>query len=258
MMMGSSGMPALLRAFSPTSLGLTAWYRSTATSGDVTQWADVLGGTAIMFNAARAATAQADKALSFNGATPDVGSVQLGANNFNVNHFAIFLRAKPTAAAGTQTLFAIMNGTGGAVRCIEIRPTIAAFRVDVYSTSGGDGRRYSYNAQVAAGVARTWGVEFTSSGATELDRTVVSRDGSILVPSASVDLGAGGAPLQLVAATGRAVFGNFHDSAVASNPFTGLLGWDVFIRAGSRMAGATAGVMTQQARTNITTFEPLT
>ncbi len=249
----------LLRAFDPSSLGLTAWYRSGATSGDVASIPDVLGGTSIMFNAARAPTAQADKALAYTAATPDVGSILIGANNFNVNTLAVFFKAKPTAVATTQMLLSLNIGTNGAgVRCFDIAFASAALRLDVYS-SGTNGRRLTYNTQVAAGTARMWGFEFFGVGAGENDRLVMTRNGAILTPSSAIDLSGGGSPTTLVnAAGGRMLWGNFNDSAVASNAYGGLLGWDIFIRAAARMSGATAGIMTQQARDNLNTYEPLT
>lgn len=256
---GRSGTNPLLRAFNPTSLGLTAWYRSGATSGDVTSWAEVLGGAALTFNAARAPTAQSNKALRFTAATPDVGGVLIGANNFNRDYLGIVFRAKPSAVVTNQTFFSLNIGTAGAgARILDFMIASAALRVDVYS-AGSAGRRYTYNS-VASTAARQWELSWNKDGAGENDRTIVFRDAVELVPSSSTDLGAGGVPTQLVAAGGggRILFGNFNDSAVASNPFGGDFGWDIFIRAGSRMTGATRGIFTTAARTNMLAFEPLT
>lgn len=247
----------LLRAFSPTSLALTAWLRMLATSGDQTSWSDVLGGAAAAANAARAPTAQADSSLLFNAATPDVFAWQSGAHNFNVNNLTYYWWAKPTAVASTQMLISLALGTGGfGIRCLEVAFLNANFRVDVY-VSGPNGRRFTYNTQAAAGTPRLWGIEYDSSGTLETDKLIVTRSGAEISPSSVTSLGAGGTLGALVSGSGSILLGNFHNSATVSNPYGGSYARNFYARAGSKMAGATRGNLTQAARDALNAFEPL-
>lgn len=253
----AGGCNPLLRAFNPTSLALTSWLRSGATSGDVTTWPDALGGAGATANAARAPTAQSDKGLSFNGATPDVMGETLGAHNFHTGNLTRYIWVKPTGVTGNQTIYSIHIGAGGAsARVLEIKLAGAALRIDIY-VSGANGRRFTYNSMFSAGVARLIGLEFNSGGATEADKVVATRSGVILTASSVINLGSGGAITTLVSATGRALFGNFRDDATPSDFYTGLLGPNSYCRAGSAMAGATAGNMLQSARDALNAFEPL-
>lgn len=241
-----------------TQLGMTAWLRNSATSGDVTSWFSQLDSNHATANAARAGEAQSDSSLLMVAATPDVYAWPIAVSTFNVNYLTFYFWAKPTAVATNQTLLSIHIGTGGAsARVLEIKLISAVFRIDVYS-SGSNGRRFNFNAQAAAGTSRLWGFEFNKDGATENDRVVGTRGGVVLVPSSVVDLGTGGSPATLVSATGNILLGNFNNSAVASDAYGGQYGRNAFCRAGSVMDGVTSGTMTQTARDALNLFEPLT
>ncbi len=242
----------------PLASGMTAWLRETATSGDQTAWERMLGTHDGVSNAARAPTAGADSSLAFTAATPDVMAWQSSAANFSTDYLCYYVWAKPTAVATNQTLLSLSNGTAGfGIRCLEVKLISAAFRIDVYF-SGGNGRRFTYNAQAAAGTSRLWGFEFNKDfNVDESKRIIGTRGGTVLTPSSVTDLGTGGSPLTLINGTGLILLGNFNDSGVASDAYGGQLGKNVFARAGSPMSGVTEGLLTQTARNALNAFEPL-
>jgi len=239
--------------FSPSQVGASHWLLNSTESGDVTQWNsqfDSAHGTA---NAARAPTGLTGAGLDFD--TNDCVNLPIQASTFNTTYLGYYFWCKPDAVATSQTLISISIGTGGAsARVMVLMFSSAALICDVF-VSGTAGRRATVTSQAAAGVSRLWGFEYNNDKVGEGNKLTLTRDGAVLSPSFS-DVGVGGTLGSLVSATGDILIGNFNDG-VTSNPLNGVIGRSL-IAFNAPMSGATTGLLTTTARTQLLNFLPLT
>jgi hypothetical protein len=247
---GGAGLP-------PLAAGATSWLFEAATSGDQLTWERQIGNHDATATAGREPTAQADSSLLFTAATPDVMAWEISGANFSTDYLAIYFWFKPTAVATNQTLCVASIGTNGAsARSFSIMSAGAALRVDLYA-SGTNGRRHTFNSFFSAGVSRMVGFEFNKDGSGDA-RLAMTKDAVVQTPNTIADLtGTPATPSILVNVTGRILFGNFNNSAVASDPVGGRYGRSLVARSGSKMSAATEGVLTQGARDALFAFSPL-
>lgn len=161
---------------------------------------------------------------------------------------------RPTNVSGAKAIGAVSGLPGGA-SAFKIIPYLSGSAVALIAyISGTDGRNAASPSAVVS--AATWHFvtfEYDGSGATEADRNVITIGGVAQALTFS-NIGAGGTTGALPTPTGNLLIGNQQDSGAASTPFVGLMGPNLYLF-GSKMAGATSGLLTAAARTALMNFE---
>lgn len=190
--------------------------------------------------------------MSF-GANHVLGSPLTTARN-GATFWGLGAWVRPTTINSFKLIVAIANTTGGA-SANKILPHVAldTFRLGVY-VSGSAGRNATTPSTSVA--ANTWyfvTFEYDANGATEALRNVITING---VPQtlSFVDFGAGGTTGALQTPTGNLLIGNQQDTTSALNPFTGLMGPNLYMF-GSKMTAAATGLLTQQARLALMNYQ---
>jgi hypothetical protein len=177
----------------------------------------------------------------------------LTANNDNTSTVGVAFWMKATTV-DFMHMFGIRNTAGGAT-ADQIK-----FGTDntgiIYATgfvSGANGRQGRTGAsKYTAGMWVFVTLEYYDAGATEADRVTITVNGVVQTLSFIND-GSGGTLGTLPAATGNA-FISGENSAASSNTFVGVLGPNFYVL-NARMAGATVGLLTTQARADLMAFE---
>ncbi len=241
--------------FSPSSLSaVSAWLRvAQATSGvnGISSVPDVLNSNpAVQSVDARKPVIE----NSANGlpcmrlATNDVLVWPITAQSSATSQAGWGLWVKPDGVASTQRIFRISTGTNGA-NGQKLNPSLVTNTITL--TASPDGAATKTNTSPGSMTA-AWHfltLEYDSTGATDAQKLTISLDGAVLSPTIS-----GAATLgTLFAATGNIMIGNGQDGA-ASSPLNGLIGPNIYAF-GSKMAGATTGLLTTAARTALMNFE---
>lgn len=155
--------------------------------------------------------------------------------------------------SGNQGFVTIFNISGGA-SASKVAPLIVGTTFECHLliyVSGNNGRRATSPSASAA--ASTWlflTYEYDANGATEADRNVISI-GGVAQTLGFTDAGSGGTTGALVVPTGNMIIGGV---GTTSNPLTGLIGPNLYLF-GSKMAGATAGLLTPAARTALMNYQ---
>lgn len=244
-------------AFTPSSLSAVSAIldvaSATLVAGDVSVLPDLLNSNPAQQSVAgRRPTMQ----LSANGlpcmrfATNDCLRWTLGAGNNSVQQWGIGLWVKPDSLASTQVLYSteIVSGATGNKNLMLVNTAgvgeLTAYTADAVSLIGQTpaGKipalawtfataEWLYDAASNA-LKLTWSVNAVAQ--------TVTFFGSVSTP----------APLQTV--TGASTIGNRTDGS-ATLPFNGLIGPQIYIF-GSKMAGATTGLLTDGARLQLSNY----
>lgn len=152
-----------------------------------------------------------------------------------------------------KTLVSIRDLTGGSSASkITVSADTATGRVVVFVASS-DGRRGDSAAAFSAGTWAFMTCEYDADAATEAARATITVDGTVRALTFS-NFGVGGVTGALATPTGNLLIGNQQDAGSSSNVWVGSLGPNLYLF-GSKMAGATEGLLTAAARTALMNFE---
>lgn len=157
---------------------------------------------------------------------------------------------KLNAASSTQRLIQMAPTTGGAN---GIKLTLTANAANLNSVSSSNGTLTRNDAPTSNDLNTSWKfvtVEYDGAAADETHGYVLSVGGNVLT-NAITGTGTFGS---LFVPTGNALIGNGQDAASASGPLNGLLGPNIYAF-GSKMTGATSGLLTPAARAALMSFE---
>jgi hypothetical protein len=162
--------------------------------------------------------------------------------------YALWFR--PDSVAVTNRLTRIAAVTGGASGTRLSLTGISSAMQGIASSNGTNTRANT----TSSGVITTgWNfatIEYDPDGVTEVERLTVTVNG---VPMAGTFSGSG-VLTALFVATGNMLIGNGIDDGSGSGPLNGLIGPNIFAF-GSKMPGATTGLLTATARTALMNFE---
>lgn len=247
-------------SFSPPSLSaVTAWLRNTINDADIDSVTDQFGGSpATQSVAARRLTGNAD--FSMQGIeTIDNLTWPLGSGNNGVNQTGFACWMAPDSVAVAGNLICIALGVGGAsARKLIWSHNTSRIRFQVFDPNapGNNGR----DGQTATGVISTSPqfvtFEFDGTYPTEAERFIVTVN-TVPINVTFTNIGTPSGPItSLPVVTGNIIIANFQNTTVGSNPLKGRMGRNIYAF-GSRMAGATTGLLTSAARTALMNFEPL-
>jgi hypothetical protein len=254
------------RPFSPDDLStanggpLSAWLRvvnATLVSGDVSSLPDSLNvNPAVQSVAGRRPTAEnsAGNALPcMRFAANDVLSWPLNASNNGVSNTGFGLWMKPDSiATADQRLVTIQSGTGGASdNHLTLRLLTSTLSGMAFITTA-NGRNATGTSPALTTGWQFVTVEYEAAAATESLRLTLTVNGTVSTRAFS-NIGAGGTLGSLPAVTGNILFGNTQDSAAPLNPFSGLIGPNIYALS-SKMTGAT-GLLAASARAALMNFE---
>lgn len=246
-------------SFSPSSLSaVSAWLRVAQATSDVngiSSVPDVLNSNP----AVQSVTARKPmpEASAGNGlpcmrfATNDVLVWPITAQSSASNYAGWGGWVKPdSVAAAAQRLIRVATGTNNASATKLVVGLNTSFLTG--SAVGATSGTITKTTAPASIVAAAWHfctIEFDQDGASDNARITLTLNAVPLVTLATDTLVGPG----LVVATGNILIGNGNDGA-ASSPLNGLIGPNIFAF-GSKMAGATTGLLTTAARTALMNFE---
>lgn len=250
--------------FSPTTLSaVSAWLRNTTTSGNISSVTDLINANpAVQSVDGRRPAGEASGAMTF--LTNDVLSWPLigneedpGVINNGTRQFGVVLFVEHDALGAEEAYATISNLTGSASAMkLDFKKITTNFlRVDLF-VDASNARRITAtdNALTTGSTCITF--EMDLDAATEPEQVVMTVGGTIVTQTGANLVGTPDLSLGLAAGvTGNLLIGNRRDSTAAS-PFQGRMGRNLFFL-GSKMAGATQGLLTVDARTALRNFEPL-
>jgi hypothetical protein len=242
--------------FSNANAGpLAAWLRlsgATLVSGDVSSIPDEFSANpATQTTAAARPTAEnsANGLPCMRYAGTDLISWPLVANNNSVNQWGFGGWFKPDAVANARMIF-FAYAAGGATSAHRMQlffnVTQVAWQVYINNAAGRSGL-------TSMGLLSTgWQFvtfEYDKDGATEADQVVITINGTVCASPGS-NIGVGGTLGALTAPTGFAFIGR--DGG--ANPYQGLIGPNLYVL-NAKMAGATQGLLTPQARAELMAYQ---
>lgn len=251
---------------SATGGALSAWFSLTASGATVTgsgysSVPDRLDASnpAVQSTDARRPTNQTSNnglpIMTWPGSGNQVLSASITSARNSSTHWgcAAWVRAS-TLAPATQAIVSILSTATGASadKCIGYVAS-TTFGGNVYA-SNGNGRRAVSPAGSA--VVSTWQFvtfEFDSTGATEAVRNAVTING-VAQTLTITSIGVGTVPTSLTTPTGNLLIGSGTNAASSSFVFSGSMGPNVYLF-GSKMAGATEGLLTPAARVALMNYE---
>lgn len=241
------------RPFAPTDISaVSAWLSVAAATSDVNGVSSVPdlinANPAVQSVDARKPVIETSFGLPcMRFATNDVLSWPITPANGATQQWGVAFWMKPDALTGNQVLFITSAGTGGASAArLRLFAQTAGMTCDIYA-SGLAGRSMS----AASSLSTAWQfvtLEYDSSRATEQEKATFTTNTTVRTRVFG-NTGAGAAIGDLLTVTGNHLIGNANNGS-ASIPFNGLIGPHIYAF-GSKMAGATEGVLTQAARLSL-------
>jgi hypothetical protein len=180
----------------------------------------------------------------------------LNAGNNGTTQWGFAAWVKTTTAAGVRELFNIDSvGSGASSRKLQQVSSGTSDMIDVFDVPGTSARRASMTSLFTLNtlVFVTFELDL-NSGAAEASRCVITRNAAVQTLSFSDANGTpGSVPVAMGAPTGNAaIYSRFVNGA--STSWIGDVGPNIFIL-GSKMPGATEGLLTTAARTALMNFE---
>jgi hypothetical protein len=186
--------------------------------------------------------------MRFTGA--DALAWPLAASNNSVNQWGFAGWFKPDAVAVTRMLWFCFTGSGAAsLNRVQLYFNVTQVVGQAYinNTAGRFG-------QTALGLVNTgWQFltfEYDGGGATEPEKLVITLAG-IARTLTFANLGSGGTLGALPAPTGNGLIGA---AAASANPYQGLIGPNLYVL-NAKMAAATTGLLTPQARLDLMSYD---
>lgn len=246
--------------FSPASISaVSAWLRNTTTSGDISSVTDLLNNNpATQATAARRPAGLTDGSMEFVETVDNLVWSLIGANN-GLDQTGYALWIEPDSVAVSGNIIVISVGAGGAsARKLLVRHVTSRIMVQVFDPNapGANGRQGQSDLGVIAAGRQFLTFEYDSTYATEAERVIVTVGGSPIALTFT-DVGTpSGDITTLPSVTGNAIIANFQNTTAGSNPLTGRTSRNIFAL-GSRMSGATTGLLTTEGRSALMNFEAL-
>lgn len=168
---------------------------------------------------------------------------------------------RPTVMPGTnKTIWAISDETAGAASNKKFQFFVTAsgrLNLSIYEPAGAgyQGR----NAQTGNNgvILNTWQfitLEYNSAGATEADRTTITRNGVVMPLTFANIVPPIGTITTLRSVTGNSLLGSPANQAVPFQAFQGHFGPNVYVF-DSLMVGATSGLLTTEARSALMNYQ---
>ncbi len=184
-------------------------------------------------------------------ATNDVLSWPLIAANNGTAAWGVGLWIKPDVLAASGRVVAVRLGTGAASASKAVLITSAAtpgaMGVQVVLPDGSsNGRTYVSTPFMSTTGFTFCTAEYDATAGTDASKLTITANGSVLSTTITT-LGSGGALGDLATPTGNILIGNGVNDATAASPFNGVIGSNIYAF-GSKMAGATQGLLTTEAR----------
>ncbi len=237
---------------------LTAWYRNTILSGEISSIVDLLNSNPGICTATRRPIGAADGSMIFdadailippiganNGLVKMAWGFWIEVDNDTVNHY--LLRYGPGA-----------SNDSAATDSLVVRVTSAeAIDVRIYNDATGLlARSATTPAGAVATTPRYVTIEIDLAAA-EADKVVVTVEGALQVMSPANAVGAPNAfPSAMQGAPSDIIVGN-RRSNLSTLPFVGRLGMNLHHASGIKIAGATTGIWTPTVRANLRALEPM-
>lgn len=222
--------PALRSALGKTK----RWYRllsSTANAGEYDTVVEAFGGTSItqpgaVRKPAAATAANGLPVATFDGT--DVWLQPLQTGNVGTALWWMLFRIKPADLAANQKIHQItapgLAGSADVSRSRVELPTTGKLSFDIFS-SGSNGRNYLTTATMTAAAWNSGYIQWDASKTAECDTDGSTTDAKLRIaingaftPIAASNLGTGGVPTALLAATGSAVIGGANDADAPVSP----------------------------------------
>lgn len=241
-------------AVEATQGAVSAWYRNTTLSGNVSSVADLLDPLTPMVQTvdARRPAGNADGSMTFVGTAPDVLSVPITAAN-NADKFGWFWQIRTSTVAGGQAnLITVRSGTAGASANRYSLRRDGANMIFLLYVDGTNGRTASNSGSpnvLTTGTANTIYCFFDKDAGAEADIFKVFIDGVQQTLSfGNIGVGAALSGGLTAGVTGNILFGNLNDGA-ASGAYDGT--W-------SRNTYVLTEPLTESQVETLSNFEPLT
>lgn len=248
--------------FDPRDLGsaVTAWLRvgqSTVTGSGISSLPDVLNTNPAVQGTDALRPVLGTSANGFSLITCASGKVltwPLAASNNATSQWGIAAHLTTPLGAAARTVFGVRAGNGGNLNRVNVYVNSdESVHATIYIDDANNRAGVTAASVIGDSTPQFVTVEFDGTQGTEAGKITITIDGVVKVLSFANEAGAGTVPAALVAATGSALIGAFN-TAGSSAPFTGFLGPNIYIL-GSKMAGATEGLLTAAARTALGSFE---
>ena len=188
------------------------------------------------------------------GASGKVLTWPLAASNNGTSQWGIACHINTALAAGVRCVFGVRGGNGANVE--RFRLQVAAdesVRAVVFIDDSNSRTGLTAASQIGDSTPKLLTVEFDGTQATEAAKLTITLDGAVKALTFTNEAGAGAIPATMTAATGNSLIGALNTGG-SSQPFTGFIGPNIYI-IGSKMAGATEGLLTAAARAALSGFE---
>jgi hypothetical protein len=171
-------------------------------------------------------------------------------NNNQTSAWGVALWLSPDIVTGSHGI--ICSRVGSATDRIEIMQSSADFFVDIY-ISQFSSRRATITSFFSAGTRFFFTLEYNGAGADDSAKCTITKNAVVQSPTFSDSAGAPGAmPASLVSAGNPYIIGA--RTTAPLQPFDGKMGPNIWTL-GSVMTGATQGLLTTGARSNLMNFE---
>ncbi len=248
--------------FDPRDLGgvVTAWLRvanSTVTGAGISSLPDVLNtNPAVQGTDANrpALGASANGLPLITGATGKVLFWPLAASNNGTSQWGIAMHMRSPLSAAARAFYGVRGANGADVDRIFCRiGTDESVNASIFIDASNQRQGATAASQIGDNTWHHVTIEFDGTAVAESAKLTITIDAAVKALTFSNPQGAGALPATLTAATGNGLIISLNTGG-SSGPFLGDIGPNILVF-GSKMAGATEGLLTAAARTALSGFE---
>lgn len=247
--------------FLPSQISaITSWLRvasSTVTGSGISSLPDLLNSNPAVqgTDAQRPALGTAANGLRLiTGASGKVLTVPLIGGNSQTIQWGMAMHISTPLGAAARTIFGVRTGNGADKLRVNFKvDSDESLRCVVYLDDSNNRSGLTAASQIGDSTVHFVTAEFDGDQVTEATRLTLTIDGVVKSLTFANEAGSGTMPPSMVDAVGNGLIGAFN-TAGGSAPFTGFIGPNIYFL-GSKMAGATEGLLTAAARTALSNFE---